>query len=595
MNNYDKETFTAKEQLSVLLRLLRYLKPYKGLVFLAFVTVIFATVFSLLGPMVIKDIVDTAFVDDMVKMDIVYQKIALYAGVILAFALFRYLQTYQFNNIGFKVSQNMRVELYKKLQNMGMRYFDQTPAGSIVSRVTNDTEAIQDMLNNVLAVIVSSIILIIGIMIAMLLLDVTMALICFLFLPVAIFVIYLYQKYSTKFYLIARDRLSQLNTRLAESISGMNIIQLFNQQKRISDEFEETNKEYYDASMKNVRLDGILLAPTIQLLTALALAILFSYTGLNSLYGSVSVGVVVAFIEYVYRYFDPMFQIMERLSIYQQAIVSAYRVFKILDHEELTPQQNENASGSIKEAKIEFKNVSFSYDGEKEVLTNISFEVNPGETIALVGHTGSGKSSIINVMMRFYEFYQGEILIDGKSIKDYPIEELRSKMGLVLQDPFMFYGTINDNIRLQNKNISDHDIRKACEFVQADTFINQLSDGYEHRVIERGSSFSTGQKQLLAFARTIVTNPKILILDEATANIDTETEVLIQEGLERIRRGRTSIAIAHRLSTIKDANKILVLDKGKIVEQGTHDELLSQKGTYYMMYQLQKSEENDNL
>lgn len=593
MYNPEKETFTGKEQLAVLRRLMKYLKPYRLQLWLAFFTVVMATFFSLLGPMIIKTIVDNAFVEGDIKVDIIYQKITLYAGVTLAFAVFRYLQTYQFNKIGSKICQDLRVELYCKLQGLGMRYFDQTPAGSIVSRVTNDTEAIQDMLNNVLSVIIASVILIVGIMIAMMMLNVTLALICFLFLPIAVFVIYLYQKYSTQFYLIIRDRLSLLNTRLAESISGMNIIQIFNQQKRIAGEFEETNQEYYDASMKNVRLDGLLLAPTIQLLTAIALALIFTYTGLQSLTHAVSVGVVVAFIEYVYRYFDPMFQIMERLSIYQQSIVAAYRVFAILDHEEVVPQQHPNAKSVIRDAKIEFKHVSFSYDGKHEVLSDISFVINPGETLALVGHTGSGKSSIINVMMRFYEFYEGEVLIDGVSIKEYKIEELRSKTGLVLQDPFMFYGTIADNVRLKNKHISDQAIQTACEFVQADSFINKLSDTYEHKVIERGSAFSTGQKQLLAFARTVVTNPKILILDEATANIDTETEVLIQEGLRRIRKGRTSIAIAHRLSTIKDANQILVLDKGKIIERGTHESLIQQKGTYYAMYQLQKSESNE--
>jgi ATP-binding cassette subfamily B protein len=592
MDNYDDiEVITGREQMQVLKRLMGYLNPYRGALLIAILTLLAATVFSLLGPIVIKNIVDTAFGKDHVNMDLIYKNITIYAGVILIYSVFRYLYVYQFKKIGNKVTQDLRVAVYEKLQSMGMRYFDQTPSGSIVSRVTNDTESVMEMLNDVVSVIVSSVIIIICILVTMFILDATMALICLLFLPVAILIIYLYQKFSTRYYLIARERLSQLNTRLAESISGMNIIQLFVQQKRISKEFEDTNREYYEASMRNTRLDGILLAPTIHLLTSLALAILILNTGLRALTTVVSVGTVTAFIEYIYRYFDPMFQIMDRLAIFQQAVVSAYRVFMVLDHEEVAPSQNPGANAVIEDAKIEFKDVTFSYDGKNNVLKNISFTVNPGETIALVGHTVSGKSSIINVMMRFYEFYEGEVLIDGKSIKDYPMDELRAKTGLVLQDPFMFYGTIADNVRLKNKSITDREIQDACEFVQADTFVNQLTDGYEHRVIERGSSFSTGQKQLLAFARTIVTNPKILILDEATANIDTETESLIQEGLERIRRGRTSIAIAHRLSTIKDANKILVLDKGRIVEQGTHDELIALKGNYFAMYQLQQSEQ----
>jgi len=591
MKQYEEiEVISTKTQLEVLKRLLGYLKVYKGSLFVAMLILLGASIFSLLGPIVIKNIVDHAFANQQVNMPFVYKNISIYAGVILMYSIFRYIYVYQFKRIGNKVTRDLRIDVYTKLQSMGMRYFDQTPAGSIVSRVTNDSEAVMEMLNDVVSIIVSSVIILVCILVAMFLLDTTMAFICLLFLPVAIFIIYLYQRFSTRFYLIAKERLSQLNTRLAESISGMSIIQLFVQQKRIASEFEKVNQEYYEASMKNTRLDGILLAPTIHLLTSLALAILIFNMGFKSINSFVSVGTLTAFIEYIYRYFDPMFQIMDRLAIFQQALVSAYRIFTLLDHEEISPTQNPNANATIKEAKIEFKNVTFSYDGKNDVLKDISFCVNPGETIALVGHTGSGKSSIINVMMRFYEFYEGEILIDGKSIKDYPIEELRSKTGLVLQDPFMFYGTIADNVRLKNKAISDKEIQVACEFVQADTFINQLSDTYKHRVIERGSTFSTGQKQLLAFARTIVTNPKILILDEATANIDTETESLIQEGLERIRRGRTSIAIAHRLSTIKDANKILVLDKGRIVEVGSHDELIALKGDYYAMYQLQQSE-----
>ena len=592
MENYDDiEVISTHEQLQVLKRLMRYLKPYRIALVLAISTLLIATVFSLLGPIVIKNTVDVAFAKNDVDINLIYKNLSIYTGVILLYAVFRYLYVYQFKKIGNKVTQDLRVNVYEKLQSLGMRYFDQTPSGSIVSRVTNDTESIMEMLNDVVSVIISSVVIILCILVAMFLLDSTMALVCLLFLPVSLLIIYLYQKFSTRYYLIARERLSQLNTRLAESISGMNIIQLFVQQKRIAREFENTNEEYYEASMRNTRLDGILLAPTIQLLISLALAILILNTGFKSLTTVVSVGTVTAFIEYIYRYFEPMFQIMDRLAIFQQAIVSAYRVFMVLDHEEVAPFQNAGANGVIGDAKIEFKKVTFSYDGENNVLKNISFVVNPGETIALVGHTGSGKSSIINVMMRFYEFYDGEVLIDGKSIKDYPITELRSKIGLVLQDPFMFYGSIADNVRLKNKKITCEEIQDACEFVQADTFIKQLTDGYEHRVIERGASFSTGQKQLLAFARTIVTNPKILILDEATANVDTETESLIQEGLEKIRRGRTTIAIAHRLSTIKDANKILVLDKGQIIEAGTHEELIALKGNYYAMYQLQQSEQ----
>lgn len=585
----NEEYLTSKEQYKVLFRLLKYTKPFKKSLIIAFIIVVIGVIADILRPVILKNIIDTHFQDLPINMQGVIMLLSLYATVTLIYAVTSYLQIYHFHRIGYRITQQLRIDAFTKLQDLGMRYFDQTPAGSIVSRVTNDTDAIQEMLNNVLSVVISSVTLIVGIIIAMLIIDPILTIFCIVFLPVGVGIMYLYQKYSTKYYQIAREKLSELNTKLSESISGMNIIQTFNQEKRLAKEFDDINEEYYQAGLKNVRLDALLLAPIVQLLIAFVLAGIFGVAGFQSFHGFVSTGIILAFIEYVYKLFEPMMQIMERLAMYQQAIVASDRIFKMLDHEELAPQQEENANARINDAKIEFKNVSFSYDGKNEVLSDVSFVVNPGETIALVGHTGSGKSSIINVMMRFYDFHKGEILIDGKSIREYPMEHIRDKTGLVLQDPFMYYGTINDNVRLLNKDITDEEIVEACKFVQVDSFIEKLDGAYDHQVIERGAAFSTGQKQLLVFARTIVTNPKILILDEATANIDTETESLIQESLNKIKQGRTTIAIAHRLSTIKDANKILVLDKGKIIESGNHQELIDKRGVYYNMYQLQQS------
>ena len=585
----NEEYLSSKEQYKVLFRLLRYTKPFKQSILIAFSIVFIGVIADILRPVIVKIIIDTYFQDLPIFMSGVVMLLSFYAIVTVIYAVTSYLQIYLFHRIGYRITQQLRIDVFNKLQDLGMRYFDQTPAGSIVSRVTNDTDAIQEMLNNVLSVVISSFILIIAIIIAMLIMDPILTVFCLVFLPVGVGIMYLYQKFSTKFYQIAREKLSELNTKLSESISGMSIIQIFNQEKRLAKEFEDINEEHYQASLKNIHLDGLLLAPIVHLLIAFATAGIFGVAGFQSFHGFVSTGVIIAFTDYVYKFFEPMFLITERLAMYQQAIVASDRIFKILDHEELAPQQDENANASVSDGKIEFKNVSFSYDGKNEVLSDVSFVVNPGETIALVGHTGSGKSSIINVMMRFYDFHKGDILIDGKSIRKYPIAHLRDKTGLVLQDPFLYYGTINDNVRLLNKNITDEEIIEACQFVQADSFIHKLDGGYQHQVIERGAAFSSGQKQLLVFARTIVTNPKILILDEATANIDTETESVIQESLNKIRQGRTTIAIAHRLSTIKDANKILVLDKGKIIESGNHQQLISKKGVYYDMYQLQQS------
>ena len=381
-----------------------------------------------------------------------------------------------------------------------------------------------------------------------------------------------------------------INTKLNEYISGMQIIQQFRQEKRLEKEFEETNDDYLKTRVAMIRMNSLLLSPIINLLYTLAIALALTMFGIDALHSPVEAGMIYAFVTYVQAFFNPMTQMMDFLSIFTDGIVAGSRILKIMDTEELTPQQSVGANGEIIRGKIEFRNVTFSYDGKNEVLKNISFVANPGETVALVGHTGSGKSSIINVLMRFYEFYEGQILIDDRDIRDFPMTELREKMGLVLQDAFMFYGDIAGNIRLLNPTITDEQIKQAAEFVQADKFIHTLPNTYHAKVIERGASYSSGQRQLISFARTIVTDPKILVLDEATANIDTETEGLIQEGLAKMRQGRTTIAIAHRLSTIRDANLILVLDKGQIVERGTHETLLAEGGLYADMYQLQSTE-----
>lgn len=579
---------TRSQQGKVLWRLLKYLKPLKGMLLLALAVMAFSIISDLYRPTIIKSIVDDYILAENNDMVMIGKLVIFYLFISLIASVFRYFYVALFYDLGNKITQTIRVELFSKLQVMGMRYYDQTPAGSIVSRVTNDTDSIQEMLFSVLSTMFSSVFMVVAILFAMFLFNPTLALISMVFVPISLIVILMYQKLSTKSYQKARRKLSALNTKLAESIAGMSIIQVFNQQKRVIKEFNNINDDYKEARLANLKLDGLLLNPVINLLTSLTIAAVLFYFGIQSLNGIFSVGLILLFMEYVYMLYDPLFMIMDRLAIFQSAIVSASRVFDILDNPELTPAQNKDAHQEITEGKIEFKNITFSYDGRNEVLKDISFTVNPGETVALVGHTGSGKSSIINVIMRFYEFYEGDVLIDGVSIKDYPLDHLRQKMGLVLQDPFIYYGSIIDNVRLLNEDITKEDVIKACKFVQADSFIEELPDKYDHQVVERGADFSSGQKQLLAFARTIVTNPKILILDEATANIDTETESLIQESLKKITEGRTTIAVAHRLSTIKDAHQILVLDHGKIVERGNHQELIALKGIYYQMYELQR-------
>ncbi|MDF2790714.1 MAG: multidrug transporter ATP-binding protein, partial [Neobacillus sp.] len=479
------------------------------------------------------------------------------------------------------------VDIFSKVQSLGLKYFDQTPAGRIVSRITNDTEAIKDMFVTVLSTFIQSGFLLTGIFITMFILDVKLALFCLIFIPLILLVMSLYRKFSSRFYLDMRERLSQLNAKLSESLQGMSIIQVFRQEKRLRKEFEDINEKHYSSGMKNIKIDGLLLRPAVDLIFILGLIIVLNYFGITSLDSPVEIGVLYAFVNYLERFFEPVNNMMMRLSLYQQAIVAGARVFRILDKRELAPAQSEKSALAIDEGRIEFKDLTFSYDGQRDVLKNITFTAHPGETVALVGHTGSGKSSIINLLMRFYEYEKGDILIDGKSIRDFSKDELRDKMGLVLQDPFLFYGTVRDNITLHNHHLTDEQVEEAAKFVQAHTFIEKLEDTYNHKVVERGSTFSSGQRQLIAFARTIAANPKILVLDEATANIDTETEEAIQTALAKMREGRTTIAIAHRLSTIQDANLILVLHQGEIVERGTHQELLALSGLYHKMFLLQ--------
>ncbi|MER2293794.1 MAG: ABC transporter ATP-binding protein [Desemzia incerta] len=577
-----------REQLTTMKRIFSFAKPFLGQFAASIVFAGLLAVTNALLPRIVQTLIDGYFTQGTATVQVVLLFGSLYAGATLLKAVIWYFNLYHYNMASEKTVAVIRNAVYTKLHKLGMNYFDRTPAGSIVSKVTNDTETIKEFWTVFLTVIEGILGLSIS-FIAMYTLNAEVTLWIMTFLPILIVVIWLYQKKSSFLYRSMREKLGILNAKLAESITGMSIIQQFRQEKRFQEDFEETNMSYFRSRYQMTKINTLLLSPIIDLLYTSALVFILSFFGFDALNGFVEVGVIYAFTSYVRNFFQPMTRMMDSLSIFQDGIVSSSRVLEVLDNEEYAPEQNEQSDAKITSAKIEFKDVSFSYDGKHKVLKNINFTAYPGQTVALVGHTGSGKSSIINLIMRFYEFYEGDILIDGVSIKDYPLSELRSNMGLVLQDSFLFYGTIKDNIRLKNKAITDAEIRKAAEFVQADKFIEALPHKYNAKVIERGASYSSGQKQLISFASTIVTDPKILILDEATANIDTETEVLIQEGLEKMRKGRTTLAIAHRLSTIRDADLILVLDHGEIVEQGTHDELLNQKGVYYGMYELQKS------
>ena len=571
-----------QEQWAVLKRLLSYLKPYGLLTFLALAFLLTTTVIKSIIPLVASYFIDQ-YLHNLNQLAVTV--LLAYYGLYILQTIVQYVGNLLFARVSYSIVKDIRRDAFANMEKLGMSYFDKTPAGSIVSRLTNDTETISDMFSGILSSFVSAVFIFVTTLYTMLVLDYRLTALVLLFLPLIFLLVNLYRKKSVKVIEKTRSLLSDINSKLAENIEGIRIIQAFNQEKRLQEEFDDINQEHLVYANRSVALDSFFLRPAMSLLKLLGYAVLMAYFGYRGLYMGITAGTMYAFIQYINRLFDPLIEVTQNFSTLQTSMVSAGRAFALIDETNYEPAQ-ENGQAEIREGNIRFEHVSFSYDGKHQILDDISFTVNKGETIAFVGHTGSGKSSIINVLMRFYEFQSGRVLLDGVDIRKYSQEELRKNIGLVLQEPFLYHGTIKSNIAMY-QDISDDQVKAAAEFVDADSFIQDLPLGYDAPVSERGSSFSTGQRQLLAFARTVASQPKILILDEATANIDSETEALVQNSLAKMRQGRTTIAIAHRLSTIQDANCIYVLDKGRIIESGTHEELLALGGTYHKMYSLQ--------
>lgn len=569
-------------QWQVFKRLINYLSAYKLWTILALSLLLLTSVVKSLIPLIASHFIDQ-YLTHMTSMAALI--LVGYYGMYLLQTVIQYLGNYFFAKVSYSVVRDIRRDAFANMERLGMSYFDQTPAGTIVSRITNDTEAVSEMFSGILSSFISAIFIFTVTLYTMLSLDARLTGLVVLFLPLIFLLVNLYRKRSVVVIAKTRALLGEINSKLSESIEGIRIIQAFSQEARLQKEFDTINDRHYAYSRQSTALDSIFLRPAMSLLKLLAYAVLMAYFGYTGNRLGITAGMMYAFIQYINRLFDPLIEVTQNFSILQTSMVSANRVFDLIDETNFEPKQDAQDI-QIKEGHIAFKNVSFSYDGKRQILDNISFEVKKGETIAFVGPTGSGKSSIINVFMRFYDYQSGQVLIDGIPIQHYPPEELRDNIGLVLQDSFMYHGTVKSNIAMY-RDLSDQAVQAAAAFVDADQFIQKLPDRYDHAVTERGSSFSTGQRQLLAFARTVAAEPKILILDEATANIDSETETIVQNSLKKMRQGRTTIAIAHRLSTIQDADCIYVLDKGKIIESGRHDDLLALGGTYQKMYQLQ--------
>ena len=565
-------------------RLMRYMLRYKGLSILALLFILMTSIVATAIPLLAQYYIDHYITKNIAKAGLYI--LIIYFGLFILRVVFTFLGEYYFAKVAHSIVRDLRNDSFANLQKLGMSYFDKTPVGSVVSRLTNDTQAVADMFGTIFSSFLNTILMFVVTLSAMIALSWQLTIYMILFIPVMVGSVYLYQKLSSRLVEISRAKISEMNTKLSESIEGMKIIQAFNQEQRLIDEFGEVNNEHLRYYTKSLKVDSLLLRPAMALFKVLAYGVIVTYFGLSFESAGFTAGIIYAFIQYTNQLFNPLIELMQNFSILQTSIISAGRVFTLIDNEEYEPEQRESDC-KISRGDIEFKNVSFSYDGKRDVLKNISFSVKNGESIAFVGATGSGKSSIMNLFLRFYDYDRGEILIDGVDIKDYSAKELRNSVGLVLQDPFLYHGTVESNIKMYNDSLSREDVIEAAKFVDAHNFIDKLEDKYDSIVTERGATFSSGERQLLTFARTIASKPKILILDEATANIDSETEELIQNSLGKMRKGRTTIAIAHRLSTIQDSNCIYVLDKGEIIESGTHEELIALKGNYYKMYQLQ--------
>lgn len=516
----------------------------------------------------------------------IWHTAVFYLVILLFNMLFNVIQTWLLQLTGQKIIYNIREELFTHVERLSLRYFDLNPVGRLVTRVTNDVEALNEMYSGILVRLFRNIVKIIGLAAVMLALDVRLALFSFVLLPVVAVLTVVFRKISRATYRVARTRLTNLNTFLSENISGMKVIQIFAREKEKFHEFDGKNHKLYKAFYKEMMVFAVF-RPLIYMLSVISLVIVIATGSFQVLRGVISIGTLYIFLQYINSFFEPIQELAEQFSTLQSSIASAEKIFAILDEEPQIKECENPITPKEIRGRIEFKHVWFAYDDQEYVLRDVSFTIEPGQKVAFVGATGAGKSSILNLIGRYYDIQKGEILIDGIDIKKYSLAALRSAIGQVQQDVFLFTGDIKGNIRLKNENITDEQVRAAAEHVNASHFIEKLPNGYDEPVTERGSTLSAGQRQLLSFARTLAYDPSILVMDEATANIDTETELLIEQALQTLMDGRTTIMVAHRLSTIQHADNIIVMHKGKIRESGTHQELLGQDGIYRKLYELQ--------
>ena len=578
-----------------LAKLVGFARPYLWQCMGAFALLLLATALEMLTPWLMKIILDEHIPRGLAdtlggNQDLLMMGGALFATY-LGSAILQYIQSIKFQTAALHIVHDIRRMLFAHVLKLPMCYFDSEPTGLLVSRITNDSEMLRQMFVSVIPAMLQSVFRVVGICVAMTLLDVRLMFMTLLLIPVILLAIRIYQKISHPVIHGVRSQLANINSRINESLNGMRIIQATGQEARLQQQFDQENEQWSQLKRKNINIDSLLLMPFTHLLNGIALAVVVGWFGYQAGYTVIEVGTMYAFINYLGRFFEPFRQITMQMSSLQQALVASERIFQVLDETTDSTKQPDNTTSRIDRGKLVFNNVSLSYDSKNQALDNVSFTVEPGQFVAIVGHSGSGKSSVINLLMRFYQYQEGEILLDDQPLSSFREDTLRQGIGLVFQEPYIFSGTMAENISLNHPQISDEQVQAAARKVHAEPFIQNLAQGYQHKPGPGGKALSTGERQLLSFARTIAQNPRILLLDEATANIDGETEHHIKEALITLRENRTTIAVAHRLSTVVDADQILVMERGKIVQQGTHEQLIKLEGHYRDLYMAQQTDQ----
>jgi len=566
-------------------RLLGYLRPHRRAVVVALVSIIGYSVLQLAQPYLTKLAIDDHITPGNLEG---LDRIAFaFLVVLVGSFILEYLQTFTMQMMGQRIMYDLRMQIYRHLQRLDVRFYDRNPVGRLMTRVTTDVDTLNDLFASGVISVFRDVFTLFGIMVVLVVMDWRLALLAFSVLPFIAWVTHWFRRNARDSYRQVRGWIAKINAFLQENITGMATVQVFGRERRNYEQFDHINSGHRDAHVASIVYYATFY-PAIELLGSVATALLIWYGGGRVVQGTVELGALVAFLQYSQRFFKPISDLSEKFNVMQSAMASSERIFDLLDTPPLVTSPPDPKSRPMRGGgHIRFEHVWFAYRDDEFVLRDVSFEVSPGERVGVVGATGAGKTTLINLLMRFYDVNQGRITIDGIDIREMKLDALRKQFGLVLQDGYLFSGTIRENIRLGHKEIGDEEVRAAAASVRADRFIERVADGFDGKVAERGTTLSTGQRQLLSFARALAFAPDVLLLDEATSSVDTDTEHLIQNALRTLMRGRTTIAIAHRLSTVQDMDKILVFHKGELREIGNHQELLSQRGLYHTLYQLQ--------